>query len=148
MSQSISSLIKLKFLQSHSSDKNGDRKDKTNCSRSKDKNREDETYRRPFIQLAEIQEHTPNDEDKANLREFKPAKKHSKLSRIRHKMSRLDFRSSSERGSEDDENADAQHISNGQDFKEKHLISEHDTNSQGENPISRSHHLSISGLIT
>lgn len=134
MSQSISSLIKLKFLQSHSSDKNGDRKDKTNCSRSKDKNREDETYRRPFIQLAEIQEHTPNDEDKANLREFKPAKKHSKLSRIRHKMSRLDFRSSSERGSEDDENADAQHISNGQDFKEKHLISEHDTNSTGGEP--------------
>ncbi|CAI4055010.1 hypothetical protein SUVZ_16G3670 [Saccharomyces uvarum] len=136
MSQSISSLIKLKFLQSHSNDKNGDRKGRTNGSRSKDKNREDETYRSPFIQLAEIQEHTPNDEDKADLREFKPTKKHSKLSRIRHKMSRLDlnFRSSSERGSEDDESADAQHISNGQDFKEKHLISEHDTNSIGGEP--------------
>ncbi|CAI1778722.1 hypothetical protein SEUBUCD646_0P03640 [Saccharomyces eubayanus] len=136
MSQSISSLIKLKFLQSHNSDKNSDRKDRTNGPRNKDKNREDEGYRRPFIQLAEIQEHASNDEDKANLREFKPTKKHSKLSRIRHKMSRLDlnFRSTSERGSEEDENADAQHNSKGQDSKEKHLISEYDTNSIEREP--------------
>ena len=90
--------------------------------------REHESYRSPFIQLAEIQEHTNNDDDKSNPRQFERTKKHSKLSRIRRKMGRLDlnFRSSSEKDSGDDETVVAQHLSSGQNLEEKTFKSEND----------------------
>ncbi|CAI4053923.1 hypothetical protein SKDZ_16G3520 [Saccharomyces kudriavzevii ZP591] len=132
MNQSISSLIKLKFL--HSNDKSGNKKGGANASTDTDRISEHEGYRSPFIQLAEIQEHTNNDDDKPNLKEFEPIKKHSKLSRIRRKMSRLDlnFKSSSEKASEDDETADSQQIGNGQDFDERHSKPGNDAHSVEE----------------
>lgn len=75
MNQSISSLIKLKFLQSHSNDKNGNKKGGSNVSTGIDKLRESESYRSPFLQLAEIQEHTNNDDDKLDVKECEPTKK-------------------------------------------------------------------------
>ncbi|CAD6649896.1 HN1_G0025060.mRNA.1.CDS.1 [Saccharomyces cerevisiae] len=131
MNQSISSLIKLKFLQSHSNDKNGNKKGGSNVSTGIDKLRESESYRSPFIQLAEIQEHTNNDDDKLNVKECEPTKKHSKLSRIRRKMGRLDlnFRSANEKGSEDDEILVAQHLRNGQDPEEMPFKSENNVDS-------------------
>ena len=131
MNQSISSLIKLKFLQSHSNDKSSNKKGGNSILADTDKIREHESYRSPFIQLAGIQEHINNDDDKSNLKECEPTKKHSKLSRIRRKMGRLDlnFRSSSEKGSEDDDIVVVQQLGDGQDSEERSFKSEKNVDS-------------------